>query len=62
MEFSFKDYLKSIKPKNDEKDSPRKTNTRKLRQFILIVCEGTNWTLDIGELGNLVLGKLFFIK
>ncbi len=20
------------------------------------------WTLDIGELGNLVLGKLFFIK
>lgn len=41
MEFSFKDYLESIKSKNDEKDSLRKTNTRKLRQFILIVCEGT---------------------
>jgi len=40
MKFNFKEYLESIKSIKDSKKSNRRVNIKKLRQFILIVCEG----------------------
>jgi len=41
MSFNFNEYIKTIKSKKADETSERKTNIKKLRSFILIVCEGT---------------------
>jgi len=45
--FNFAAYIEAIKSKKDDEVNRRRANTRKLRQFILIVCEGAGFSFRI---------------